>query len=267
MAVRPSLALRVAAALCVCALAARASPAAAYGPSGHRIVGLVAEPLLCAAARAEVDALADGERLPDIGLWADNIRRDERWAHSAPWHYMNVADGASLASYRSPREGDVLSAIERFSRELRDAGRPRASRLVALRFLVHFVADVHQPLHVGREEDRGGNRVEVRYGRTEVNLHRFWDTDVIRRSGLSDAAYARELAALVRAARGEPPGTPRDWAAESLALRETVYSFDARSRVLDRAYLERADQVTRRRLAQAGVRLAHTLNALWCDGA
>lgn len=252
--------------LCACALAAWASPAAAYGPSGHRIVGLVAEPLLCPAARDGIDALAGGERLPDLGLWADGIRGDERWAHSAPWHYMNVADGASLAAYRTPPQGDVLAAIERFSRELADGDRPRESRLVALKFLVHFVADVHQPLHVGREEDRGGNRVEVRYGRTEVSLHRFWDTDVIRRTGLSDAAYARELAALVRAARGEPPGAPENWAEESLALRDAVYAFDARSRVLDREYLERADRITRRRLAQAGVRLAHTLNRLWCAG-
>src|SRR5262249_27997043 len=150
--------------------------AGAFGPDGHRIAGLLAEPRLCPAARAEVAALTGGEPLAELGLWADMIREER--PESAPWHYMNIADlrpggesRAAVAAYRSPPEGDVLSAIDRFFTALSNRSLPETQRLDALRFLVHFVVDVHQPLHVGRVEDRGGNQIDVRYGDKVVNLH------------------------------------------------------------------------------------------------
>ena len=179
---------------CVLALvfvaAAAPTPAAAFGPAGHRIAGLLAEPALCPAARREVEALGRGESLAELGLWADGIREQPEWRQSAPWHYLNVADApgpaaaAAIRAFRHPPEGDVLAAIERFRAELADRGRPEAQRAAALKFLVHFVVDLHQPLHVGRAEDRGGNTIDVVYGETVVSLHGFWDADVLELRGL-----------------------------------------------------------------------------------
>ncbi|HET7132940.1 MAG TPA: S1/P1 nuclease, partial [Gammaproteobacteria bacterium] len=171
-----------------------------------------------------------------------------------------------LAALRDPPEGDVLEAIARFRIELADRALPAGERLDALRFLVHFVVDVHQPLHVGRADDRGGNGVDVRYAGTVVNLHRFWDTDVIWLRGLSPRRYARMLAPRIDAAAAG--GAPRDWAAESLALRSTVYDFPAgrgaRPVALDAKYIGRAQRVIEERLVRAGGRLAATLNAVFC---
>lgn len=259
----------------VLACGALPSVAFAFGPDGHRIAGLLAEPRLCASARAEVAALAGGETLAELGVWADTVRDERR--ESSPWHYMNIRDPrpgedafaaarAAIAEFRDPPEGDVLEAIARFRTELADRARPAARRLDALRFVVHFVVDVHQPLHVGRTEDRGGNMVDVRYGDTIVNLHRFWDTDVIELRNLSPRRYARALAPRVDAvvAGGSPP----DWAAESLALRTTVYRFGparaAGAVALDADYVARAQQVTDERLVLAGARLAVTLNGVFC---
>jgi hypothetical protein len=233
--------------------------ASAYGPAGHRIAGLAAEPRLCAKARAGIDTLAPGRGLDEIGLWADRVREDPRWQRSAPWHYMNIADGASLVRHRHPPEGDVLWAIGRFRTVLADRGRPRAERLTALRFLVHFIVDVHQPLHVGRAEDRGGNTITVHFGGEAMSLHRFWDTEAIGLGRRSVAAYA---AALPRRAAGSLD--PQTWAAESLALRSEVYDFDRRRGVLPAVYVRRARTSTARRLAAAAARLAATLNAIWC---
>ncbi|HET8699172.1 MAG TPA: S1/P1 nuclease [Gammaproteobacteria bacterium] len=258
----------------IAALACCAAPgvASAFGPDGHRIAGLLAEPRLCAATRAEVAAIGGGQSLAELGVWADEVRRERR--ESAPWHYVNIADpaqgaaAAAVAAFRHPPEGDALEAIARFRTQLADRSRAAAERLDALRYLVHFVVDVHQPLHVGRADDRGGNDVDVRYGGTVVNLHRFWDTDVIALRGLSPRRYARMLAARVDAAAGS--GGPLEWVAESLALRSTVYDFHgpngSQPIVLDASYIARAQHVTDERLVRAGARLATTLNEIFCGG-
>lgn len=237
--------------------------AQAYGPVGHRVAGLAAQALLCKRAAAAIDALTPGEGLDELGLWADRVRDDRRWAQSAPWHYMNIADGASVERYRDPPEGDVLWAIRHFRSVLADVSQSNATRATALRFLVHFIVDVHQPLHVGRASDRGGNTITVRYDAGTVSLHRFWDNEAIGLGERSPAAYAATLA--VRLPHGEAELDPAVWAAESLALRPQVYDFDASREVLPAAYVRRARAITKRRLAQAAGRLAATLNAIWCD--
>jgi nuclease S1 len=234
---------------------------AAFGPEGHLIAGLAAEPYLCAAASAAVDDLAD-EPFAELGWWADRIRDDERYRRTAPWHYMNVPDTAGVADYRHPPEGDVLWAIEHFAARLADANARRSERAEALRFLVHFVVDIHQPLHVGRAGDRGGNAIDVRYGSVVVNLHRFWDTDAIRLAGLTPRAYAARIRARAGAAvRGDLD--PEAWAEESLALRPEVYAFDESGR-LDEHYLRSAREITESRLGLAAGRLAGILNSIFC---
>ena len=181
----------------------------AYGPEGHLIAGHLAEPRLCAAARAEIAAIdrqveATLGDFAELGLWADRIRSLPGWEQSAPWHYMNVESAATtlaeaeraIRAYEHPPEGDVLWAIEHFSALLADRAQTPQVRADALRLVAHLVVDVHQPLHVGLASDRGGNEIEVRYGTTVTNLHRFWDTDVIQLRGLSPRRYARAIGAV-----------------------------------------------------------------------
>lgn len=246
------------------ALFAAPRGAGAYGTAGHRIAGLAAEPLLCQRTVAEINELTSGEPFSELGLWADRIRGVDRWARSAPWHYMNITDDAKLEDFQHPPEGDVLWAIEEFSSQLANTRLRQRRRAEALRFLVHFIVDIHQPLHVGRAEDRGGNRTMIRYGNTEVNLHRFWDRDAIELAGLSVAEYAdaiRQRAALVAA--NDTNSAPLDWAEESFEMRGAVYRFSRNG--ASRRYLGEAEQATRERLAQAAARLANTLNGIFCE--
>lgn len=257
--------LRVLPVLAIAALIG--APAVAFGPAGHRIAGELAEPLLCARTAEEIRKLAEGESLAEIGLWADRVRNDPEWQHTASWHYMNIDDDTSIESYEHPRSGDVLWAIQHHAAELAEPG-TGSRRGEALRFLVHFVVDVHQPLHVGRADDRGGNDVSVRLGGETLNLHRFWDTEVLRVDGLSEAQTTAQVASLVRIFAGRDHTSPRDWAEESLDLRPLVYGFRGRGRevgLLDDGYVDAANIVTRVRLAQAAVRLAATLNGLLGD--
>lgn len=234
----------------------------AFGETGHRVAGEIAASLLCDAARAGVARYGEGRDLGELGLWADRIRSSPAWEHSAPWHYMNIADAERFDTYRTPPEGDVLWAIEHFGRRLGDTSLEFRGRAEALRFLVHFVVDIHQPLHVGRIEDRGGNLLTISVGGETTNLHRLWDSGIIAMRRESLAGYRAAIASLARA-QGEDwkASTPRDWAAESRSLRSFVYAYESDP---DATYLGQADAIVRRRLAQAAVRLAAVLNARFC---
>jgi hypothetical protein len=252
----------------------------AFGALGHRTAALLAEEKLCAAARSEVADLADGQSLGELGLWADRIRGDPAWERSVPWHYINFPDlrpraglkqaRAAIDAFHHPPEGDVLTAIARFTATLADHSRPREERAEALRFVVHFVVDVHQPLHVSRASDGGGTEVDVRIGDDVMSLHRFWDTNVFNRRGVAPEQFAQELDSALEAvpeARAHDP--PAEWAAESLALRPTVYSFTPAQGAapLDDAYRRMAQGVAEQRLVLAAARLAATLNAALCGAA
>lgn len=280
-----STAIQIPAALITALLGAVAvalpSPALAWGPLGHRVAGLLAERELCPAARSEVMTLGGGEPLAELGLWADTIRDEPQWKRSAPWHYMNVADlrqgagpteaRAAIDAFGHPPEGDVLDALARFEKALADRNRPRTERADALRFVVHFVADLHQPLHVGRASDRGGNEIDVQVDDKVVNLHRFWDTDVLALRHLGAERYAQRLEAAfaaIPAARAHDP--PAAWAAESLLLRPAVYGFAPATRgaaQLDDGYLRGAQKIADERLVLAAARLAATLNTIFCSSA
>ena len=267
----------LAAALLGAAAATLPTAALAFGALGHRTAALLAERELCTAARSEIADLSDGQSLGELGLWADRIRDDPAWERSVPWHYINFPDlppGAGLKQARAaidafhhPPEGDVLTAIAQFTATLADRSRPRAERAEALRFVVHFVVDVHQPVHVSRASDGGGTEVEVRIGDDVRSLHGFWDTTVFNRRGVPPEQFAQELTAAfeaVPAARAHDP--PAQWAAESLVLRPTVYSFAPAQgpATLDDAYRSMAQRIAEQRLVLAAARLAATLNKALC---
>jgi hypothetical protein len=241
--------------------------AVAFGAESHRLVGEIAERYLCRETRSYLAPLLDGATLANAGTWADAVRQDARWRHTGSWHYINVGDHEPLARAMRREQSNVLSVLARTERELADARLPRERRAEALRFFIHFVADVHQPLHVGRAEDRGGNDIEVRWGETPWNLHEFWDARGLLGGRLDRAERLTAIAALADGAapawRGQEP---RDWAEESRAWRGFVYSAvgrEGRSR-LSPGYVAGARNVVELRLAQAGVRLAERLNRLGC---
>ncbi|MDP6436328.1 MAG: S1/P1 nuclease [Gammaproteobacteria bacterium] len=237
-----------------------------FGAEAHRIVGNVADRYTCTGTRKSLDELIPGEPLSEAGLWADRIRGDETWDRARPWHYMNVPDDTAIADRTISTDGDVLLAIEHFRTELANPELSVEQHRIALRFLVHFVADIHQPLHVGRKSDLGGNAIKIRAGREETNLHTYWDSYALEQVVESAPVYAASLAG-----RGYPdPGAaePATWATESKAYRDEVYAYPRNegsgAAEPDAAYQARAVEIIDLRLYQAGVRLARLLNGIFC---
>ncbi len=244
------------------------APAHAWGPLGHHLTARLAADYLSKNARTEVHRLLGISSLTDASTWADSIRtlRPE----TGPWHYINVPVDSIFGGWARfcPPEGCILAAIDRYSAILADRTRPDVERAEALRFLIHFIGDLHQPLHVGERGDRGGNDVKVTWQGRPTNLHSVWDSYLIGSAGLDEDHWLGRLRKTARRMNRKEvaSGGPADWAAESHAIsRDHVYALPSPlevGSVYAMENLPRAEQ----RLAQAGVRLAALLNQLLKGG-
>jgi hypothetical protein len=236
----------------------------AWGPNGHRIVGRIAMNHLTDEAAIAVTCLIGPEGLDQVSTWPDEIRSDPGWKQSTPWHFISIDDGETLETTARDPAGDVLEAIQRFTAVLRDPQATRPAKQEALRFLVHFVGDIHQPLHVGRRADRGGNSIKVTLLGQETNLHSVWDSGLIDNEKLSFS----ELAAFIdhptlQELQTWQSAPPAEWANESKAVRDRVYQIGDGKLSYEYAYQN--IPLVKRRLLQGGVRLAGLLNSIFAQ--
>jgi hypothetical protein len=282
---KPSLILAVLATM-ACA------PAAAWGDLGHRVTALIAYRHLLPTARAQLDALlaSDGDPLtaPDFAsraTWADKYRNGHR--ETAAWHFVDIEiDHPELQSAcngfpvltvdqiasQGPAQDCVVNKIEEFSAELSGLRTPPAERLLALKFLIHFVGDLHQPLHAADHQDRGGNCIALTPPQQQQsNLHAYWDVAVVEALGLSAAQIADKLDASLGAAdfKQWAQGTPQSWALDTFEVgRRDTYALpslptcsNSGSVSLSSEYRARAEKDAAMQLQKAAVRLAAVLNA------
>lgn len=246
-------------------LAALAAPAAhAWGPTGHRLVAALAARELTPAASREVARLLRGEpepTLPGVANWADDIREKDPalFRRTASWHYLDLAgNGCGYSPERDCPNGDcVPEAIRRQRALLADRRQPLAVRAQALKFIVHFVGDIHQPLHAGYASDRGGNDIQVNIDGRGSNLHRLWDSELIASAKLEPPAYLSRL--LRQPLTSRAMGSPADWVQAScrIAVRDGVYPPSPK---LDPAYFTQWRPVAEAQLRLAGHHLAQLLN-------
>jgi hypothetical protein len=248
------------------------APAWAWGRRAHRASAKLADLRLTPAAKAAVrDLLESGESLGDVSTWADEVRRD--MPESGPWHYVNVpiTESRYRASFCSGDTGCVVSKIADFRAVLADPKAPREQKQKALKFLVHFVQDMHQPVHVGENHDRGGNDLQVQFFGQGSNLHRVWDSGLLDHAFEDEAALFSEVTRLASedAASTWEAGTVEDWANESFLAAQAAYKLPATGgplktgAKLGQAYQDTHLPVATRRVAQSGVRLAAMLNAVF----
>ncbi len=217
-----------AASLALAAAAMPATPAAAWGPTGHRVIASIAQQQVSGHTAARIEQILGHEGLPEAATWPDEQRSNPApfWQESAnPWHYVTLPPGTPAAALEHPAEGDAATALERFAATLRDPAADAADKALALRFITHIVADLHMPLHVGRPGDRGGNDVRVTWFDEPQTLHWVWDEGIVLRQQLSFSEYAARLADRTTPAEVIAWWDPRPvtWTDESAALRDRIY--------------------------------------------
>lgn len=243
------------------------SAALAWGKEGHRVIGAISQQHLDARAEAGVRQILGAETLAEASNWPDFMRSDpsEFWQKTAsPWHYVTVPAGKTYVEVGAPPEGDAVTALKRFAATVRDPKASLADKQLALRFIVHIVGDLHQPLHVGNGTDKGGNDVRVTFFGRSTNLHAVWDSALVDDEELSYTELTAWLSARITPEQLTAWSTPDPlvWIGESAAIRDTIYP-DAPA--LSYAYVFKTKAIVEQRLAQGGVRLAAYLNQLFAS--
>ena len=246
-----------------------------WGHEGHEIVASLAQTCLTENAKAGIRSLIGDASLASISNWADDVRPDRDETYN--WHFVDIPKDASGFSDErdcflpnSRHKGSatdhhncVVDRIEIFKKDLSDSNASRDDRIEALKFLVHFVGDVHQPMHaIG--EAAGGNGIAVsEFGSTECgrhscNLHGAWDSGLIEHTGMGRDAYVAHLEKLISDEHLSATGSPEDWANESHGDAQSAWMADGAQ--IDEVYYQKEIKVVDRRLALAGLRLAAVLN-------
>jgi nuclease S1 len=246
-----------------------ADPAAAWSARGHRLVAALAEAELSAGARDAALALLqpDGDAsLAAVAAWADTVRDQPEWRWTAPLHYVNLSPSCGYDAARNCRDGAcIVAAVDRFAAELADPALPRARRAEALKFLVHMVGDLHQPLHAGFAHDRGGNTFQVNFEGQGSNLHAIWDRTLLAHGGETEPAQQARLQSrpLPRAGALDP----ERWARQSCRLIARHALYPPRH-VIGTDYIDRHRPLAEAQLRLAAARLAAVLErALTAGGA
>ena len=247
----------------------------AWAFKGHQIVGDIARNHLTPTARQNLIALLGNDDLAAIANWADEVRPNR--PESYGWHFVDIPkDSAGFSEERDcyrpddkrPTSKDdhhncVVDRITMFKNIVADKSAPQPERLEALKFLVHFIGDIHQPMHAV-DEGRGGNDIHIsEFGSTQCgkypcNLHYLWDGDLIEHTGRSEQEYVAYLEKLIAERKLQAGGTPETWANESLQLARKAWLNEGAS--VDEAYYRANIGIVDQRLAMAGLRLAATLN-------
>ena len=255
--------------------------ALAWGQEGHSIIAEIAQRRLSPAAQAAVRGLLGNGSLAAVSTWPDDIR-DSRHT-TTKWHFADIPlDKNDFIPERDCKpdaaNGDcVVAELERLRTELRHGSRQQ--RLEALMFAVHFVGDIHQPLHTVADK-RGGNDIEVtitaagltcatgcppEFKTIKTEFHRAWDSDLIHRTVFNWGTYVDRLETgwLKSAEAGKiglDGGKPADWVVETHRYAQTMWRLLRQDGVIDDTYFEKALPVLDRQLAVAGLRLARFLN-------
>lgn len=245
-----------------------------WGPEGHRLVGQAAFELLNGEARRQVVELLGNpspeelpDRLSDACNWPDAIRDQADWKWTSPLHYVNMPRQASAYDRQRdcPEGRCVTEGLLHFANQLTFAELDRERRWQAFAFVCHLVADMHQPLHAGFRDDRGGNTVHIEYQGEDWNLHQFWDSVLVRERLENEGCLIGQLAKAGRAeaASDFDVNHPAAWTEQSHAI-ALEHAYPA-GRVIQPAFADRSWIITVQAWERAAGRLAQVLNAVLAE--
>ncbi|MCG9792161.1 S1/P1 nuclease [Flavobacterium algicola] len=245
-----------------------------WGKTGHRTVGEIAAKHLKSSTSKKISALLNNESMAVAAVFADDIKSDSQFNKFGSWHYVNFDGEKKYKEDPINPEGDVLQGIKASIEKIRSDETSNDEKKFYLKLLIHFVGDLHMPLHAGNLADKGGNDVKVKWFGGDSNLHRVWDSDMIDDYQMSYTELATNNDEMVTKAQIEEfeKGTLLEWVVESRQLALKLYSETHQDEKLGYKYMYQNFPIAQNQLEKGGVRLALILNEVfknkskWLDG-
>jgi hypothetical protein len=235
-----------------------------WGKTGHRAVGEIAGKYLSKKAEKQILKLLDGHSLAFVANYGDDIKSDRAYDHYSPWHYVNFPFGEKYETHPKSEKGDIIQGIEKCITVLKNANSSREDKVFHLKMLVHFMGDLHQPLHIGLADDKGGNDFQVRWFNDGTNLHSVWDYKMLDFYEMSYTEVATNTDVLSKEqVEAIKKGNVIDWMYESRVLCEDIYANTEIGEKLSYNYMYKYMNTLRSQLQKGGIRLAKVLNEIF----
>jgi len=236
-----------------------------WGKTGHRATGEIAENYLSKKAKKAIDKILNGQSLAFVANFGDDIKSDPKFRKYGPWHYVNLAPTEEEYNEETANpKGDLYQAILKCKAVLKDENAAKEEKQFYLKMLVHFVGDLHQPFHVGRGADKGGNDIQVRWYNKGTNIHRVWDSQMIDSYQMSYTELAENSRKLSRAQiKAIEKGAVIDWVYESRAMADELYDSVEIGEKLGYEYMYKYLPTVLQQLQKGGIRLAKILNEIY----
>ncbi len=242
----------------------------AWGLTGHRVIGEIADSYLTKKAKREIGKILGFESVAMASNWPDFIKSNPAYDYLDNWHYTNIRGGLTQNEVKAFLEADTTTKayakINFMVNELKNRRYVLSpeTKTHYLRLLIHIVGDIHQPMHVGRPDDRGGNSIKVKWFSEDTNLHRVWDNNLIDFQKLSYTEYAEAINHTTREERSMLQSQPvSQWFWDSYSITERLYADVKPDQRLDYVYNYKYIDVLNRRLLEGGVHLAGVLNDIF----
>lgn len=241
-----------------------------WGVIGHRAIGKIAQNHLSAQAQAAVKEILGDQSLSDVSTYADEIRSKPEYKKTGSWHYINLPVGLTREQFNlrvnALTQDNVYTALMQCEQDLQSKLTSRDQKIFALKFIIHLVGDLHQPMHVSREEDKGGNSIQLNFNGQGSNLHRVWDSGLIEKQGLT---YEQLAASIDKATPSEMKKWQAqpiiDWLYESYQASSQLYKEvdSMKSRSIGDSYYNEHITLVGDRIEKGGIRLAGVLNTIF----
>ena len=236
-----------------------------WSQKGHDTTCSIAENHLTTKTKSILTALLDGKSLVYWSNWLDNASHTPQYAYSKTWHYKNIDKGQTIDNAPVSETGDVETALKDLLDKLLHSGLTKDDEQLTLKMVIHLMGDLHQPMHMGRKSDRGGNQHFVTFFNRECNLHELWDGIIVERAhNWTHTEWREEIDRLtIEQIKEIEKGDIHSWAAETHAIAEEIYEDSPSDKKLSHPYVAKWTPVIEQQFIRGGIRLAYVLNSIY----
>ncbi len=235
-----------------------------WGATGHRTIGKIAEDYLKGKTKRKIAELLNGQSLALVSTFGDDIKSDKRYREFYTWHFVNMPFGVSYQDSEKNKDGDLVTGIKKCKEVILNENTSKEDKAFYLNLLVHLIGDLHQPMHVGRKEDKGGNTFQLQWFDNGTNLHSVWDSKMINHYNMTYTELAENADKITKEqVKYLQNGTVEDWVNETQTFAIKAYESAEIGENLRYNYMYENFGLVRSQLQKGGIRLAKLLNELF----